>query len=206
MNSLIGVIDYGAGNIGSIIKMIETIGARSIVVAEPAQLDLPDRLILPGVGHYDHGVSQLHARGLFSKLSKIDARQQPLLGICLGMQLLMESSEEGALPGLGLIGGSCRRFPANDGSQKIPHMGWNTVLPTESHQALSRQSEDSRYYFVHSFYVEPDDPGVCVGTTEHIVPFCSAIDTGGGITGYQFHPEKSHRFGKDLLRRFVAPC
>jgi len=205
MSLRIGVIDYAAGNIGSIVNMISHVGGTAVVVSEPAQLAAMDRLILPGVGHFDHGIQLLKQRGLYEPLREHDGSSQPLLGICLGMQLLLSSSEEGQEPGLGLVPGECRRFRPADRTLKVPHMGWNTVRPTRESRALAPQLDDNRYYFVHTFYAAPDDEAHVAGTTHYDIDFCSVVDTDAGVLGYQFHPEKSHRFGMALLREFVTP-
>lgn len=204
MSGRTGVIDYQAGNIGSIVNMLSRIGAEAAVVSSPSDLDGVDRIILPGVGHFDHGVAQLRAQGLYDRLREHDATSQPLLGICLGMQLLLDGSEEGTASGLGLIPGHCRRFVPGSTELKVPHMGWNVVIPSGGQAALAEQLPDSRYYFVHSFYAELDRPEHVAGTTPYIGNFCSAVDSGGGVLGYQFHPEKSHRFGMALLASFVG--
>lgn len=207
MTAPVGVINYHAGNIGSIVNMLARVGVEAVVVAEAAQLDSVERLILPGVGHYDHGVRQLKASGMYDLLAEHDGRRQPLLGICLGMQLLLEGSEEGEEPGLGLIPGQCRRFDAGDSVLKVPHMGWSAVASRGSSPALSAQLEGSRYYFVHSYYADPTHAEHVAGTSRYITEFCSAVDSGSGVLGYQFHPEKSHRFGMALLAAFAqTPC
>lgn len=200
----VGVIDYGAGNIGSILNMLARVGARGVVVRTPDQLESVDRAILPGVGHFDHGVSQLRESGLFEAIQGLDVGSTRLLGICLGMQLLMDGSDEGELPGLGLVPGRCHRFDAGTSGSKVPHMGWNVVTPRGAPASLAGQLPDSRFYFVHSFVAVPDDPEHVAGTSTYIEPFCSVIDRGDGVAGYQFHPEKSHRYGMALLGAFVA--
>lgn len=205
MSLRIGVIDYASGNIGSIVNMISHVGGTAVVVSDPTQLSTVDRLILPGVGHFDHGVQLLKERGLFEPLREQDGTSQPLLGVCLGMQLLLSSSEEGEQPGLGLVPGECRKFRPEDRTLKVPHMGWNTVRSARASQALSPQLDDSRYYFVHTYYAAPEDPSHVAGVTHYGEDFCSVVDTDRGIFGYQFHPEKSHRFGMALLREFVSP-
>lgn len=205
MSLRIGVIDYAAGNIGSIVNMISHVGGTPVVISEPAQLSAMDRLILPGVGHFDHGVQLLKERGLFDPLREHDGSRQPLLGICLGMQLLLSASEEGQQPGLALVPGECRRLRPEVRTMKVPHMGWNTVRAARVSQALGPQLEDSRYYFVHTYYAVPDDASHVAGVSHYGSDFCSVVDTDEGIFGYQFHPEKSHRFGKALIREFVSP-
>lgn len=208
MTVRVGVIDYGAGNIGSILNMLSRAGAVGTVVSTPAQLEAVDRAILPGVGHYDHGVGQLQASGLFEALQQLDTSATRLLGICLGMQLLLDGSDEGTLPGLGLVPGRCRRFDAGDSNSKVPHMGWNTVVsrgnPAGAPGCLTGQLPESRYYFVHSYYAAPSEPAHVAGTTDYINGFASVIDRGDGVAGYQFHPEKSHRYGLALIKAFVG--
>jgi imidazole glycerol-phosphate synthase subunit HisH len=205
VSSRIGVIDYGAGNIGSILNMISHVGGTPFVVSEPSQIEQADRLILPGVGHFDHGIRMLKDRGLFNPLRAHDAIAQPLLGICLGMQLLLSASEEGDEPGLGLVPGECRRFRPTDSRLKVPHMGWNVVRKSRESAALAPELDESRYYFVHTYYAAPEAPEHVAGVTHYDVDFCSVVDTDHGVSGYQFHPEKSHRFGMALLRAFAVP-
>ena len=205
MSQRVGVINYGAGNIGSIVNMISHVGGTPLVLNEPAQLATVDRLILPGVGHFDHGVQLLKETGLYEPLREHDGLRQPLLGICLGMQLLFSSSEEGHQPGLGLVPGHCRRLQPVDRTMKVPHMGWNTVRAERASQALAPQLDDSRYYFVHTYYAVPDNAAHVAGISRYGTEFCSVVDTDEGVFGYQFHPEKSHRFGMALLREFVSP-
>ncbi len=204
MTVRIGVIDYGAGNIGSIVNMISHVGGTPFVVSRPDQLDEADRLILPGVGHFDHGVRMLRERGLHEPLRGHDGTRQPLLGICLGMQLLLSSSEEGEERGLDLVPGECRRLRPG-GGLKVPHMGWNVVRPVRESTALAPALEESRYYFVHAYYAVPESEAHVAGVSHYGDDFCSVVDTGRGVIGYQFHPEKSHRFGMALLRAFAVP-
>lgn len=203
MNTRVGVLAYGAGNAGSIASMIEYLGGEPIVVSTAAHLTRVDRVILPGVGHFDHGVRRLKERGLFDALKEWAAQQRPLMGICLGMQLLFAASEEGCEPGLDLVPGRVIRLAQSSPALKIPHMGWNTVDPVGDTAALRHQIEGSRYYFVHSFHCSPVDRSHWAGVTTYGQEFCSAIDNGCGIVGYQFHPEKSHRFGMALVKSFL---
>lgn len=206
MSLRVGVIDYASGNIGSIVNMISHVGGTPVVVSEPAQLATMDRLILPGVGHFDHGIALLKERGLYEPLREHDGRGQPLLGICLGMQLLLSASEEGQQSGLGLVPGECRRFRPADRTLKVPHMGWNTVQAARVSRALTPQLDESRYYFVHTYYAVPESASHVAGISRYGSDFCSVVDTDEGVFGYQFHPEKSHRFGMALLREFASPA
>lgn len=207
MRAPVGVINYGAGNIGSIINMFSRIGVEAVVVSEVDQFESVERLLLPGVGHFDHGVRQLKESGMFDRLVEHDGRRQPLLGICLGMQLLMDGSDEGEQPGLGLVPGRCRKFEAGESGLKVPHMGWSSVTAHGDSAAMKAQPDDNRYYFVHTYYAVPDDDHHVAGISHYITDFCSAVDSGSGVLGYQFHPEKSHRFGMSLLTSFAnTPC
>ena len=207
---MIAIVDYGVGNVGSIANMIKKAGGRSEVTADPARLAAADGLILPGVGAFDHGMRKLRERGLVDVLNEhaLD-RRVPTLGICLGMQLLGQGSEEGKEAGLGWIDGGAVRFdPARSregaGELKVPHMGWNHVAfqPAVGDPLLD---DRPRFYFVHSYHMVLRDPGQRWGTTRYGYEFCSAVRA-GNILGVQFHPEKSHRFGLALLRSFLRLC
>jgi imidazole glycerol-phosphate synthase subunit HisH len=207
MKAPVGIINYNAGNIGSMVNMFSRIGVDAVVVSDVKELDVVERLVLPGVGHYDHGVRNLKESGMYERLVEHDGRRQPLLGVCLGMQLLMEGSEEGDAAGLGLVPGVCRRFEPGDSGLKVPHMGWSTVTPRGESRQISAQPDDSRYYFVHTYFADPERDEHVAGVSHYITDFCSAVDSGSGVLGYQFHPEKSHRFGMALLKTFVStPC
>lgn len=201
---MIRIIDYGVGNIASIENMLRKVGAPVGIGRTEAELRGASHLILPGVGAFDHGMSSLRARGLEPVLSElVRERGIPILGICLGMQLLAQRSEEGSEPGLGWLDAECVRFSLpTTGRLKVPHMGWNTVSspPGAPNPLLP---EDARFYFVHSYHIRCHDAADVAGTTTYGYPFTAAVRR-GNITGVQFHPEKSHRFGLELLRRFWA--
>lgn len=208
--TLVGVLDYGVGNVASILNMLHHVGAAATKVTDPAAIADVDRVILPGVGHFDHATAQLKSTGFHDRLRDWSSCDKPLLGICLGMQLLLDGSEEGDSPGLGLIPGHVRRLTggSRDEAVKIPHMGWNTVEAADPTNEFGNQPEGSRYYFVHSFRAQVDAPHA-LGWTRHGERFPSAISDGRLIKGYQFHPEKSHRYGMRLLRSFATeavPC
>jgi glutamine amidotransferase len=197
------VVDYDMGNPGSVLNMLAKIGQKGLLSRQADDLDRARKIILPGVGSFDEGMRNLERFGLLEILRRrvIDDRV-PFLGICLGMQLLTESSEEGLRNGLGWIRGRCRRFPAN-ARIKVPHMGWNSVRPTAGGSTLfSNLPEESRFYFVHSYYVEVDDPADVAGVTHHGIDLVSAV-VHEHIFGTQFHPEKSHRFGMQLMKNFA---
>lgn len=197
------IVDYGVGNLGSIANMLKKAGVDNRISAEPSEIRRADRLILAGVGAFDNGMRNLADRGLIDVLNEKAATGTPILGLCLGMQLMGRTSEEGTLPGLGWIDARAKRFrPAPGTDLKVPHMGWNTVRPLRTHRLLKDLDDGSRFYFVHSYYVECADPAVELGRTTYGHEFCSAM-AAGNLTGVQFHPEKSHRFGLALLSNFA---
>ncbi|MHB1163467.1 MAG: imidazole glycerol phosphate synthase subunit HisH [Minisyncoccota bacterium] len=205
MTLRVAVIDYGMGNIGSISKMLRHVGAEPVVTADPALLRAADKLVLPGVGHFDRAMQNLAAVGLVDELKGLVAEGKPMLGICLGMQLMCASSDEGTLPGLGLLDARVRRFEfPNDRSMKVPHMGWTDVEVAPRATALfAGLEEEARFYFVHSFYVECANDEDVLGRSRYGHPFVSAFAR-GTVQGVQFHPEKSHRYGIQLFRNFVS--
>lgn len=200
------IVDYGMGNIGSIANMLKKLGVASLTSGDPAQIATAERIILPGVGAFDRAVRELDQRGLRAALSARVAEGVPLLGICLGMQLLADSSEEGPGAGLGWIPGAVRRLPAEglDGPLRIPHMGWSRVEATPAATALpSLGSDGARYYFVHSYAFVADDEADVLGRSTWGHPFVAAVGR-GSVLGVQFHPEKSHRHGMALLADFTG--
>lgn len=200
----VGVIDYGMGNIGSICKMLRHVGTEPVVSSEPKQLRTADKLILPGVGHFDRAMANLAAAGLIDELKEVQGRGMPLLGICLGMQLLCRSSEEGTEPGLGFVDAHVRRFdfPA-DSRIKVPHMGWRELKIAHPSALLTGLDETSRFYFVHSFFVDCADGSDVLARSNYGLDFVAALER-DSVRGVQFHPEKSHRFGIRLFQNFVS--
>jgi len=203
----IAIIDYNCGNLKSIRNMFRKIGFDSTISADPDALAKADRLILPGVGHFDHGMRELNASGLAEVLKgAVRSKEIPLLGICLGAQLLGRGSEEGTIPGLGLVDADTVGFDRSRLSPKlrVPHMGWADVDPTSESKLFDGIEGDPRFYFVHAFHLRIDKPEkqeLCAST--HGYRFPSGVRR-GHIAGMQFHPEKSHRFGMQVLRNFVA--
>ncbi len=200
---MLGVIDYGAGNLRSVLHALNHLGLESPrVVQRESDLRGVDRLILPGVGAFGAGMQQLHTQGLVKPLKAMLADGVPYLGICLGMQFLFEYSDEmGQHDGLGVLPGHVTRFDERPG-RKVPHMGWNRVQPTRPSDLFS-DADESRYaYFVHSYYCVPKDANDLTATANYGQDFAIAVQR-GNIYGVQFHPEKSQRTGLDLLERYL---
>jgi glutamine amidotransferase len=202
---MITVVDYGAGNIGSVLNMIRKVGGRAVATREPAVLQEAEKILLPGVGSFDNAMGRLAALGLVDVLRQRAAAGVPLFGICLGMQLLADSSEEGTLGGLALIPGRVRRFVFDeaDAALKVPHMGWNRVVPAKDHLMCCGLEEGARFYFVHSYRFECADQSDVLFHTSYGGEFASGVQR-GNVMGVQFHPEKSHRFGMQLLKNFIG--
>lgn len=245
---MIAIVDYGMGNLRSIQNMLNHLSAPSIITSEAAEIESAEHIILPGVGAFDNAMANIERLGLRPILREAVDKSIPLLGICLGMQLLARRSEEGKLPGLGLIEADVVRFDFSRLEKKlnVPHMGWNSVcvhrdnrllppgsveesleggrpMPTSAAKLLPNigrcghppctcnlqpgfstgpAAESHRFYFVHSFYLRCDRPEDVIGVTEYGYPFASVVGR-DNIYGTQFHPEKSHRFGINLLANFV---
>lgn len=199
---MITIVDYGMGNLGSVLNMFKRIGAAAQVASDPSVIDRATKILLPGVGAFDSAMQRIADSGLRDVLDRKALQERvPTLGICLGMQLLTRSSTEGRLPGLGWIAASAQRFPTQPGL-KVPHMGWNVVTPVHASPLTDGLPAESRFYFVHSYYVTVDDPRDALMTTHYGVTFDAVIGH-GNIFGAQFHPEKSHRFGMQLLANFA---
>lgn len=200
---MITVVDYGMGNSGSVLNMIRKVGGEAIVTADADIIARARKLVLPGVGAFDAGVRALKAGSIADALHyAVATRQVPLLGICLGMQLMLESSEEGTLPGLRLVPGRVRRFKVEEQGLRVPHMGWNTVRRAKPCILLPEGEEERRYYFVHSYYVECTDASDVCGISHYGHDFVSMFER-NNLMGVQYHPEKSHRFGMRLFHKFV---
>jgi glutamine amidotransferase len=196
----IAIIDYGLGNLRSVIRGLEKAGANAVITSDKEEIAAADGLVLPGVGAFHEGMDQL---GPLKDVVIEATRAVPLLGICLGMQMLMDTSEEhGVHPGLGLIPGKVRRFPRGSG-QKVPHMGWNSLVIEQSDNPLfAGFGPDEYVYFVHSFYADTS-PEYTLTSTEYICSFSSSVGCGNSY-GVQFHPEKSGAIGLCLLNNFIG--
>jgi glutamine amidotransferase len=196
------IFDYNLGNPKSIKNMLAYLGIESRISANHADIALADRLILPGVGHFHYGMEQLEKLGLIDVLkTEVINNKKPILGICLGMQLLTKHSEEGNLSGLAFIDAQTKKFEFNDLDLKVPHMGWNSVEFKKKSQINSVVSDNSRYYFVHSYFVDCTHQEDILCTTFYGRDFVSGFQH-QNIFGLQFHPEKSHKFGMELLANF----
>jgi glutamine amidotransferase len=197
------IVDAGIGNVGSVMSMLKRIGQNAALVNEPCQITPDTRIILPGVGTFDAGMRALIERGLDRWIRDAANSGTPIIGICLGMQLLFDQSEEGIYPGLSLLPGKVVRLPGTNMRYRIPHMGWNIVRPTRENPILPNTAQEQRFYFVHSYCVQCRDQSNSLAITEYGSTFTSIVGR-GNIFGVQFHPEKSHRFGLALLERFAT--
>jgi len=193
---MLAIVDSGGANIASVRFALERLGVQSELTADPAVIRHADRVILPGVGAANEGMRKLHERGL---VDCVRGLTQPVLGVCLGMQLLFESSEEGPTETLGLIPGIVKLLPDSPGIQ-VPHMGWNTVLSGKNSGLLDGIGPDARFYFVHS-YAGPVNP-FTVASCDHGTPFAAIVQR-ANFSGVQFHPERSGEAGARLLKNFV---
>lgn len=182
--------------------MIERAGGKSIRLSSASDIESTTKIIIPGVGAFDHGMESLHGRGLIPALEEaVFRRRIPVLGICLGMQMMCRSSEEGLKKGLGWIDAEVCRFPTQPGIH-IPHMGWNTLQVVRPNQVIPFNSQEQRFYFVHSYRVNCKNPIDIIATATYGDKFVAGFEK-ENIIGVQFHPEKSHKFGMDLFHRFV---
>jgi imidazole glycerol phosphate synthase, glutamine amidotransferase subunit len=202
---LIAVLDYGVGNVSSIANMLKKIGVDSVLTKDVSQIDKADKLILPGVGSFDVGMQRLKSNGLVEAIKKHAIEdKKPLLGICLGMQMLGRMSEEGKGMGLNLIPFDNKRFSFLEGSTlKIPHMGWDVAVPMQKDDLLTEGlDQEQRYYFVHSYHAVCDNEENVLMRCDYGYSFAAAVKW-ENIYGVQFHPEKSHKYGMALLENFA---
>ena len=199
----IGLIDYGMGNLHSVQRAFERLGAVLLPVEQPQAIEACDALILPGVGAFDPAMARLHQSGLASAVQRWCQQGHPLLGICLGLQLLFESSDEGESRGLGVLAGTVRALPRRQG-HPIPHMGWEPLLPASPSPLLPAESPPAWVYFVHSFAAEPSDPAVTTARVAFADTAVTAAVWQGSIGACQFHPEKSGPHGQAILKRWLT--
>lgn len=202
---MISIIDYGLGNIGAFLNMYKRMNVPAKSVRTVDELADATRIVLPGVGAFDHAMELLEASGMRSLLEeKVVSDKVPVVGICVGMQILADTSEEGQGRGLGWVPGTVRHFrsmPTPD-DLPLPHMGWNDVAPTNDGGLFKGLEQDARFYFLHSFYYEPADPADSVASATYGTSFACAVRR-DNVWGVQFHPEKSHHFGATLLKNFA---
>jgi imidazole glycerol-phosphate synthase subunit HisH len=201
---VIAVVDYEMGNLHSVCKGLEKAGATPNVTYSPKELEQADAIVLPGVGAFDPAVQHLRSRGLEQPIKEAIASGKPFLGICLGLQILFESSAEGIQPGLGIIKGKVRRF-RSEPDITIPHTGWNQLEVTQPKSILwEHLPSDPWVYFVHSYYVDPIDPLIRAATITHGTQTITAAIAHENLMAVQFHPEKSSNIGLQILSNFVA--
>jgi imidazole glycerol-phosphate synthase subunit HisH len=202
---MITIVDYGLGNIRAFVNVYERLNIKIRIAKTPDDLKDATKIILPGVGAFDHAMSQLNQSGMRAELEKqVNINKLPVIGICVGMQILAKSSDEGKLQGLGWIDGTVKLFDASRIPYKtrLPHMGWNTIEPVKNSPLLDGFVKDSRFYFLHSYYFACNDTEDIIATTNYGITYTSAIAR-DNIFGIQFHPEKSHINGIQLLHNFA---
>ena len=200
---MIAIIDYDAGNIKSVEKALQYLGEKAVITRDRDEILKSDKVNLPGVGAFGDAMEKLKQYGLVETIHEVVDRQIPFLGICLGLQLMFESSEEApGVEGLGLLPGKILRIPKKDG-MKIPHMGWNDLKIKEGSKLFAGLEEDPYVYFVHSFYLQAEDPSIVAATTEYGVTIHASVEK-DHIFACQFHPEKSSTVGLQILRNFIA--
>ena len=199
---MITIIDYNTCNVGSINNMLRKLGYDSIISNNREEIKKAEKLILPGVGSFDKGINNLKDLGLIPIIRDKVNSGTPILGICLGYQLLSRRSEEGKEAGLGLIEADTLKFSFNNPLLRIPHMGWNTLKNYNDSKLFKGLETEARFYFVHSYYVSCDNPKLIAAYTDYGDSFASAIEK-DNIFGVQFHPEKSHKYGMRVLTNFI---
>lgn len=202
---MILILDYSAGNIQSVRKKVERFQQDVVVGNEPKLLEQASKIVLPGVGHFGNAMQQLQRLNILDTLNEqVLVKQKPILGICLGMQLMAKHSEEGNVDGLGWVNGTIQRFQVKDSlKHKIPHMGWNSVSVKKESALMRNIPEESEFYFVHSYHFTTEDESIVLNTTDYSYPFVSAFEH-NNIFGVQYHPEKSHDTGMQLIQNFLT--
>ena len=195
----VAVVDYGSGNLRSVSRALERAGVKPDITSDPHALHQADAAILPGVGAGDAAMKALRQRSLVEPLRSFVASGRPFLGVCLGLQLLMDSTEEGNATCLGIIPGKARKLPEG---LKVPHMGWNNVDLRLTHPIIEDIPDNTYFYFVHSYYAEPEDKKLVAGVTHYGIPFCSVL-VRDNVVATQFHPEKSGTLGLKIYENFV---
>ena len=202
---MIAIVDYGLGNVQAFANIYKRLNIEAVLASTVEALEAAERIILPGVGSFDWAMECLERAGLRRTLDElVTVAKRPVLGVCVGMQMMARSSEEGEEPGLGWIDAEVRRFaPQADGAARmLPHMGWNDVMPCRDSALLNGLEDEARFYFLHSYYVAPDRQGDVIAAADYGGRFACAVQS-GNCYGVQFHPEKSHGWGIRLLRNFA---
>lgn len=202
---MIALIDYDAGNMKSVEKALQLLGQETVVTRDPDEIYRADGVILPGVGSFGDAMENLRRFGLVEVIRRVTEQGTPFLGICLGLQLLFESSEESpGVEGLGLLPGKILRIPAGEG-RKIPHMGWNDITFPHPGRLFAGVAEHSYVYFVHSYYLKAEDPSIVTAVTRYGTGIHASVEK-GNLFACQFHPEKSSDVGLQILKNFAAIC
>ncbi|MBX3165262.1 MAG: imidazole glycerol phosphate synthase subunit HisH [Bacteroidetes bacterium] len=202
---MVVIIDYSVGNLGSVKNMFKRIGVNAVITGKADEIAKADKLILPGVGRFDYGMEQLNKLALVDIIKqKVEKDKTPILGICLGVQLLTEYSEEGNVVGLGFIKGKTVAFDKTklQANQKIPHMGWTNVKEYSSSKLFKDMYDEPRFYFVHSYHLQIDNPEDIMVKANYSYDFAAGVEC-GNVLGVQFHPEKSHKYGMKLLENYI---
>ena len=205
MNNNISIINYGMGNLHSVKRKIDKLKVNSVITSDPKKIIESDKIILLGVGHFKRAMKNLSKFDLIDPLNEVALiKKIPVLGICLGMQLMAKKSEEGHVEGLGWLDANVRKMQVDDTLKfKIPHTGWNEITQSKKSHLMKGIPESSEFYFVHSYYLEPNEVSNILNETEYCFKFTSAIEK-NNIFGVQYHPEKSHDIGEVLLKNFIS--
>ncbi|MHB8108417.1 MAG: imidazole glycerol phosphate synthase subunit HisH [Syntrophorhabdaceae bacterium] len=202
---MIAIINYGLGNVNAFAEVYKKLNVPAMIVNDPQDLEKADKIILPGVGSFDQAITLLERSGMKQGIEKaVRGSGVAVLGVCVGMQILADASEEGILPGFGWIRGKVKKFNAGFSCARayVPHMGWNNIKPLNASELLKGLDEASRFYFLHSYYFECEKSENIIAITEYCGQFTCAVHS-GNIYGVQFHPEKSHQWGVRLLQNFA---
>jgi len=203
---MIAVVDYGLGNINAFVHVYERLNIKILVARSAADLQNTSKIILPGVGSFDHAIGKLNDSGMREVLDdRVKNKSVIILGVCVGMQIMAQSSEEGTLPGLGWIDAVVKKLDVSTLKYKthLPHMGWNTIYPPNGNPLLKNFNNNARFYFLHSYYFQCNNPNDVIALTDYGVRYASAVHH-ENIYGVQFHPEKSHQAGIELFKNFMG--